>query len=183
MDEVDIKVAVAFSGGVDSSTSLIYMKKLGLKTIAITVKAGPYIISRHLEDEIKNFVYKNKVKIKIVNLGTSFHEIVEKAMMGHRVPCGECHKVTEKTVYNEMMKENIRVIAFGDLLLTDQHSLHFDKKKEILRINLPALTKTETAIIARQHGHTGIKFKYGCPLLRLKLKGINILKSLQFKEF
>jgi len=179
MDEINIKVAVAFSGGVDSATSLIYTKKLGLKPIAITVKAGPYIIPPHIESRIKEFTIRNNIKSEIIKPKADFHEIIEKAIMGHRVPCGECHKITERTIYDKMKEEEIKIVIFGDLLPTGCHSLHYDEENEILRINLPALlalNKMDTMIIAKQHGHPGIDYKYGCPLVRLTFKRHKHLK-------
>lgn len=46
MDEVNIKVAVEFSGGVESATSLIYVKRLGLKSYyseSGTIHNSPYL--------------------------------------------------------------------------------------------------------------------------------------------
>lgn len=179
MDDIDVKVAVAFSGGVDSATSLIYMKKLGLKPIAMTVKAGPYIIPPHQEDKIRRFTSINNIELKVIKPKEEFHEIIEKAMKGHRVPCRECHKITEKTIYQKIRDEGIKMVVFGDLLPTGQQSLQFNEETGILRINLPAflaLCKMDTIIIAKQHGHPGTSYRYGCPLLRLTFKKHKHLK-------
>ncbi|MCS7385903.1 MAG: hypothetical protein NDF55_04075 [archaeon GB-1867-005] len=170
-EEIDVNVAVAFSGGVDSAATLVYAKMLGLHVISITANPGPFIIPSHVEKAIKCFNEKINVDYTFVKPEHSFDDIISKAMAGHAAPCKRCHDIVERTVYDEAFKRGAEAVFFGDLLPTGCHSIRLIGNG--IRVNLPAflaLTKTDTIIISKQHGHPNVSLKYGCPLLRAVLK-------------
>jgi len=170
-EDLDVDVAVAFSGGVDSAATLVYAKMLGLHVTSITVYPGPFIIPEHAERVVKEFTEKVGVDCVFVKPTSSFDNIISKAMAGHIMPCKRCHEIVERTVYDEVSRRNIEVVFFGDMLPTGCHSIRC--VNDIVRVNFPAflaLTKTDTIIISKQHGYPDVKLKYGCPLLRVVLK-------------
>ncbi|RLE51242.1 MAG: hypothetical protein DRJ21_00555 [Candidatus Methanomethylicota archaeon] len=168
----DVKTVIAFSGGVDSAATLIYVKNIGLKNLSITVDPGPFIIPNHVKSKIIDFTRKNKIEHKFTNSIEEYDEIISKARSGHRIPCKACHEIIKRTVVREAIANDARIIFFGDLLPTGYHSIRLIGG-ELIRINLPAflaLTKTDTIIISKIHGYGDTKLIYGCPLLRYSMK-------------
>ncbi len=169
---IDSRVAVAFSGGVDSTATLFIALKLGLNPIAVTVDPGPFIIPAHTKKSIGKILSKLKVEHHYIPPQGDFNEILRLAGLGYRVPCGACSKIIEQTVVEYARRNNIRVILFGDSLSTGRFScrVFFDN---IIRLNLPgflSLSKADLTEIAMRAGHGELKHIYGCPLLQSSMK-------------
>lgn len=154
---------VALSGGVDSSSSLIIAKLIGLNPLAVTVNPGDIILPKYFRESVNKLSSNLNIEHKYLEVEMS--PVVEGALNGRYHPCGRCSKIIENTVLNYAQKLNIPLMIFGDLLATGNQSMVF--KDDVLRINLPALfsaTKSDTKKIAGKFGINSTS-KYGCPLL------------------
>ena len=170
-EHIDINVIIAYSGGVDSTASLIFAKYLGANVIPITIYPGPFIIPKETKEKIIKFTEMNKLNVKFVKPNMDFKDIVSDSMNGRYSPCKKCHSRIVQTVYEEAKREDVKIIFFGDLLPTGSHSLRIIDK--MLRVNFPAflaLSKNDTIVISKLHGLKIDKLRYGCPLFRVIAK-------------
>ncbi len=128
-DPKDIKVVVAMSGGVDSSTVAGMMKKEGFEVIGITLKlyddtiesthskqccAGQDImdakrVAEHLNIEHKILYYQNKFKEGVID------NFVDSYLKGETpVPCIQCNKTVKfNDLFNEAKKLKADALVTG----------------------------------------------------------------------
>lgn len=155
---------VAFSGGVDSSFSLILAKKLGFNPVAVTVDPGTIILPNQFKKNIDNLVKKLDVKHHYIKIDSS--KLIEEALAGNIHPCGRCSKNIEEVVTEYGEKENIPMVIYGDMLSTGTQCLT-KQRNGIVRLNLPAslaIGKQEIKNITRQYAVKEFD-GFGCPLL------------------
>jgi len=168
----NIKVLVAYSGGVDSTATLVLLKNMGFNIEAVTVDPGPFILPNWVKNNIAKAIKLLSIKHEFIKPLVDFREIIERAKKGTHMPCSLCYPVLANSVYTYAEKEGINIIAFGDLISTSKYSLDFPLRgKFLLRINLPgalALTKHDTKLLSK--GIIDWKPLYGCPLLRNSMK-------------
>lgn len=169
MDECKIienekpSAVVAFSGGVDSSFSLILSKKLGFNPIAVSVDPGTIILPNQFKKNINNLVEKLAIPHQYIK--TDCSDIINDALAGKLHPCGRCSKKIEEEVFKFAEKNNIDIVIYGDMLATGSKCL--TKHGNITRLNLPAslsIGKQEIKAITRKYGIAEFK-NFGCPLL------------------
>lgn len=166
MDPIDeAGVAVAFSGGVDSTAMLVAVKKVGLKPTAVSVHPGSWMIP----PEAVRVMERVTSQLGVENIfleGDGYEGVLGLASEGLVHPCGRCHRLTEKLISSWALQNGFAVVCFGDLLPTGSHAVY--SIGGILRFNLAALamSKRETNEVAKSHGHPGAHFFFGCPLLR-----------------
>ena len=158
-------VAVAYSGGVDSTAMLVAVSQLGLKPTAVSVHPGNWMIPPETLRIMEKVTSMLGVKNVFLN-GDGYEEILGLASEGIVHPCGRCHRLTEKLISSWALQNGFGVVCFGDLLPTGRHAVY--STGGILRFNLGALamSKRETDEISKRHGHPGTHFYFGCPLLR-----------------
>ncbi|ENN95772.1 Queuosine synthesis-like protein [Methanocaldococcus villosus KIN24-T80] len=149
---------LAYSGGVDSSVSLIIAKHLfNVKPITCY---SPYIIKD--KDVILKRAKKLGFNVEFINV--DLEDVYKGTVEGRFHPCGRCHKIIEEVIVEKAIEEGIEYIIFGDLLAFGHLSFYKDR---VYRLNLPsffALTKNEEREILKKYG-IEIKDKYGCPML------------------
>ncbi|AIJ05389.1 hypothetical protein JH146_0539 [Methanocaldococcus bathoardescens] len=154
---------VAFSGGVDSSTSTIIAKQIfNVKAVSCY---SEYIMTDEMRENAKNIAKKIGIDLEFIDI--DLKEVYEKVVEGRYHPCGRCHKIVENAVIDYAKKINAEFVIFGDLLASGYLALY--KDNEIFRFNLPsffALTKDEEREILKNNG-IEIKASYGCPLLKI----------------
>ena len=155
---------VAFSGGVDSSFSLILAKKLGFNPIAVTVDPGTIILPNQFKKNIDTLVKKLDVEHHYIKTDSS--KLIQESLDGNIHPCGRCSKNIEETVLKYGKKQKIPLVIYGDMLSTGTQCLT-KQKGEIVRLNLPAslaIGKQEIKSITRKYDVKEFD-GFGCPLL------------------
>lgn len=155
---------VAFSGGVDSSFSLIIAKKLGFNPIAVTVDPGTIILPNQFKKNIDALVKKLDVEHHYIKTDSS--KLIRESLDGKIHPCGRCSKNIEETVLKYGKKQNIPLVIYGDMLSTGTQCLT-KQKGETVRLNLPAslaIGKQEIKSITRKYDVKEFD-GFGCPLL------------------
>ncbi|NMC61262.1 MAG: hypothetical protein GYA51_18050 [Candidatus Methanofastidiosa archaeon] len=160
----EIKIAVSFSGGSDSTASIYLLTQMGFKVVALTFYPSDIIVPKRTRSIIENVVKQLDVNHEYIDGDIS--EIVKGALEGRYHPCGRCHKNIENVVIETAKKMGLEVIVFGDLLPTGSQTISI--KNGMLRINLPALLslkkKDMKYLSARIPGYVSPGF--GCPLLK-----------------
>ncbi|MCD6529415.1 hypothetical protein J7L06_03915 [Candidatus Bathyarchaeota archaeon] len=163
------QVMVGYSGGVDSTSTLIVLKKAGLNPVAVTVDPG----SRILPEKTKEFIRKLAKKIGVPHLfvkpnGETFKRIFEDSVAGRIHPCGSCSREIESMVLHEAKKRGLSLVSFGDLLPTGSHSIQLRSNDRVKMNILAALaySKIDSILLARSIGHPSPRLTYGCPFLR-----------------
>lgn len=154
---------VALSGGTDSSFTTILLKSLGFNIKCVTVDPGTIILPKQFKHNIDSIT--DKLEIEHEYLETDMNEVITQALNGEIHPCGRCSKHIEDTINKKAGQDNIKVVAYGDLLSTGTQSI--TKKNHTIRVNLPALLrmeKTEEKNITTKYGIKKIE-GYGCPLI------------------
>ncbi|HDO20609.1 MAG: hypothetical protein NDF53_02925 [archaeon GB-1867-097] len=180
---IDVKTIVAYSGGIDSSATIVYAKNLGGEVIPVTVDPGPFIIPRRLKEKIISFTNNNDLKAFFIKPSNDFKEIIENSMDGRYAPCKRCHNIIVETTYRAAGKFQSEIVFFGDLLPTGSHSIKIEN--ELLHVNLPAylaLSKSDTIIISKLNGYNVGKLKYGCPLFRAVVRRNKHLKLAAYQR-
>ena len=162
-------IAVAYSGGVDSTASLLIAKLAGLNPIAVTVDAGGWMIPPHTKRIIEETTKNLNIPHRYLKPKTEiFNEILSSAVEGRKHPCKDCHCQIEHLVMKFCKENHIPIVGFGDLLPTGRYSIYM-VEKGLVRFNVAAalsLTKTDTILASKRAGHPGSRLVYGCPLLR-----------------
>ncbi len=168
----NIKILVAYSGGVDSTATLVLLKNMGFNVKAVTVDPGPFILPNWVRDNIAKAVKLLSVEHEFIKPIVDFHEIIEYAKEGTHTPCSLCYPALVNSIFTYAVENMFSIVAFGNLISTSKYSLDFPlREKFLLRINLPgafALTKHDTKLLSK--GIVNWKPLYGCPLLRNSMK-------------
>ncbi len=163
-EEKKPKSVIAFSGGVDSTTSLIIAKQIfNVKAVSCYSK---YIMTDKMKKNIKSLAKHLKVDLEFIDI--DLEDVYKKVVEGRFHPCGRCHKIIEESVLNYAKKVNAEFVIFGDLLAFGYLSL-YKIDNNIFRFNLPsffALTKDEEREILKNN-KIFIESSYGCPLLKV----------------
>lgn len=155
---------VAFSGGVDSSFSLILAKKLGFNPISVTVDPGTIILPNQFKRNIENLAEKLDVTHHYIETDSS--QLIAEALNGNIHPCGRCSKKIEETVLDFAEKQNIPIVIYGDMLSTGTQCIT-RQREGITRLNLPASLATGKQEIKNLTRSYEIREfdGFGCPLL------------------
>ncbi|MEM2875573.1 MAG: hypothetical protein QXL67_01270 [Candidatus Bathyarchaeia archaeon] len=164
----DHETIVGYSGGVDSTSTLLILKKAGLNPVAVTVDPGPRIIPKETKLNIQRLTKEIDVpQIFVEPDKEAFEKIFMDSISGRVHPCGSCNRQIEKAVLIEAGRRNDTLIGFGDLLPTGSHSVRLHQG--YIRLNpLAALaySKTDSLLTAKSVGHPTTNLIYGCPFLR-----------------
>ncbi|WP_459201425.1 7-cyano-7-deazaguanine synthase [Methanococcus sp. CF] len=157
------KAVVAFSGGVDSSASIIVAKKI-FEIYAVTVRSK-YIIDAETEKNVSELGKLLKVSHEFIDV--NLDSIFEDTKSGKYHPCGRCHSTVEAEILNYAEKNGIKYIIYGDMLSIGYLSIKKIDKK-IIRINIPSflsMAKDESRTILKEFKIT-INQSYGCQLIK-----------------
>ena len=166
-------LAVAYSGGIDSTAMLHVAKRIGLEPLAITVDAGGWMLPREVRGWISDVVGRLGVEHMYVKGDERvFKLVLEWARAGRRHPCKMCHEEIERAVLDRALEEGVPMVGFGDLLPTGRFSIYWIRLRgrRLLRLNLLAalaLFKTDTILMAKEAGRPVERLFFGCQLLKL----------------
>ncbi len=169
----NIKIIVAYSGGVDSTATLVILKKMGFNVEAVTVDPGPYIVPEHVRETIINVLEKLQVKHVFIKPIANYDDVVREAHKGFSMPCSLCYPIMANTIYDYALERKVHIVAFGDIISTSSYTIDFPFRKSVMRVNIPsafALTKYDTVKLSQEAGIKLWKPVYGCPLLRYSMK-------------
>jgi len=159
-------IALALSGGLDSSGSLLLLRNYGIRPKALTVDLGTAVLPRKMRKNIMDIVDFVEVEHEFVEVDIS--DIVRGASEGRFHPCGKCSKEVQDALYGYCRGEGIPVIVFGDLLSTGSQCIS-RIGEDLVRVNLPGMLARTKAEMRELVGAAGIEYseyRYGCPFLR-----------------
>ncbi|AEC51778.1 hypothetical protein PNA2_0862 [Pyrococcus sp. NA2] len=160
-NEIDFEVAVAYSGGSDSSATIKILRWAGFRVIPITARIPQLNIS------------KLKEKTILVEIPEYMNEM--RRLMEKRAPiCGRCHSLVMQAVEWKAKEIGAKILATGDMITFGSGSIYL--KDNIVILNLPAflaLTKVELLNIL---GWKNYEFRFGCSLWREAVKKAPIMK-------
>jgi len=157
------KAVVAFSGGVDSTASIIIAKKI-FEICAVTVRSK-YIMDVETETNVSKLARVLKVSHEFIDV--DLDPIFEDTKSGKYHPCGRCHSTVEAEILNYAEKKDIKYIIYGDMLSIGYLSIKKIDEK-IIRLNIPSflsMAKDESRAILKEF-KININQSYGCQLIR-----------------
>ena len=151
----DVKIALAFSAGSDSTASLKTLRWTGFDVVPITAK-----LPQMRQEEIERASGEGAVFVDIQGYGDEMEELMEK-----RAPiCGRCHSMVMNAVERKAIELGVGILATGDLLSSGLISVY--PKGELVILNLPAfLALDKEEVIEIIGGH--YDFSFGCLLWKL----------------
>ncbi|MDI3475235.1 MAG: uncharacterized protein PWQ95_963 [Thermococcaceae archaeon] len=147
-----VKVAVAFSGGSDSTATLKVLRWAGFDAVPVMVK-----LPQMKEPVLLSAMLQGAVFVEVPEYMDTIKDLIEK-----RAPiCGRCHTLVMEAVENYARKNGIKIVASGDLLSSGLISIY--RKDDIVILNFPAflaMDKGEAiAVLGRKYS-----LGFGCSL-------------------
>ena len=162
----DLQVALAFSGGIDSTASIIILKESGFIPNAILIDLG-YQFQNPKDIELaKDWCLQQEVNLVRIDASSGNTDILERVDQGRIHPCGECHNQIMRKVREYVIGTKYDVLVTGELLPTGRQALLLENG--LLIIHLPAalsLSKHRTETIAKESGKKLFRRKFGCNLV------------------
>jgi predicted PP-loop superfamily ATPase len=183
------RIAVAFSGGVDSSAALVILKECGFEPEAITVDLGHIFVNPREITKIGHWCLQIGLKQLLIPPKKTIIDIVQRTRDSRIHPCGECHAVVLDSIREYAVENGYSVMITGELLPTGRQSI--EDSGQLITIHLPgalALTKHRTEVIAKENGKVTNRRTFGCRLLNeshecgWKMTGPSIFRVLRELE-
>ncbi|CAB50623.1 hypothetical protein [Pyrococcus abyssi] len=160
-DKINVKIAVAYSGGSDSSATVKILRWAGFDVVPITARL-PHISKEKLREET--------LFVEVPGYLEEMEKLIEK-----RAPiCGRCHSMVMRAVEEKVRELKIRILATGDMLSIGSGSIY--EKENLVILNLPAFLSLNKVDLLSILGWEDYEFKYGCPLWREAVKRVPIMK-------
>jgi len=150
---VDVKMALAFSAGSDSTAALKILRWAGFEVIPVTARL-PQMNERVLEGA-------RSFGAVFVDVPGYMDAIAAQMEKGAPI-CGRCHSMVMDAVEKYARGNGIKLLATGDLLSSGLISIY--EKSGIVTLNLPAFLALDKAEIIELIGGR-YELKFGCPLL------------------
>lgn len=162
----DVKMVLAFSGGIDSTASVEILKESGLKPDAVLVDLGHQYQNPKDIQLAEDWCLSQKVNLTRIDATGANTDILERVDAGRIHPCGECHNQIMERVREYSTQNKYNVLVTGELLPSGRQSIVLEE--ELLIIHLPAalsLSKHRTETIAEKSGKKLFRRKFGCNLV------------------
>lgn len=150
---IDVKIALAFSGGSDSTASLKILRWAGFNVVPVMAKL-PQMSERVIE-KAKSY------GAVLVEVPGYLESITEQMNKGAPI-CGRCHSMVMKAVEDYARENEIKIVASGDLLSSGLISIY--KKDDLVVLNFPAFLALDKAEIIELIGGK-YDLQFGCALL------------------
>jgi len=160
------RVAVAFSGGIDSSAALVILKECGFEPEAIVVDLQHVFLDQREMAEMVEWCSHLNVKLTRIPQDEATSEVVRRAREGKIHPCGECHALILACFLRYATESNHSVLVTGELLPAGRQAIV--ENGRLLTIHLPAalsLTKHRTEHISKTYGRSISRKQFGCRLV------------------
>ncbi|ASJ01234.1 ATPase [Thermococcus gorgonarius] len=150
---LSVKIALAFSGGSDSTSSLKILRWAGFDVVPVTAKL-PQMKGRVIE-KVKR---EGAVLVEIPN----YLEAITFQMEKGAPICGRCHSMVMKAIEDYALENGIKILASGDLLSSGLISIY--RSGDLVILNFPAFLALDKAEIIELIGGK-YELSFGCPLL------------------
>ncbi|TFH10621.1 MAG: hypothetical protein E4H14_02135 [Candidatus Thorarchaeota archaeon] len=162
----NLKIALAFSGGTDSTASTRILTESGFIPDAILVDLG-----HHFQNPVdiklaEDWCFKQKVNLVRIGVVGASADLLERVDAGRIHPCGECHNKIMACIREYVIQTQCDVLVTGELLPSGRQSITLNEG--LLIIHLPAalsLSKHRTETIAEESGKKLFRRKFGCNLV------------------
>ncbi|NJE05249.1 ATPase [Thermococcus sp. M36] len=162
---VGVKIALAFSGGSDSTASLKILRWAGFEVIPVMAK-----LPQMREPVILGAMAQGAVFVEIPH----YTDIIKEQVRKGAPICGRCHTMVMDAIEDYARENGIKIVASGDLLSSGLISIY--RKGDIVVLNLPAflaLDKGEAiATLGRKYA-----LGFGCTLWRSAARNSPSLKK------
>jgi uncharacterized protein len=162
----NLKIALAFSGGTDSTASVEILKESGFRVDAILVDLGHQFQNPKDIKLAEDWCMQQYVNLVRIDVTGGNGDLLERVDEGRIHPCGECHNQIMERVRECIVKSKYDVLVTGELLPTGRQSIILEEG--LLIIHLPAalsLSKHRTETIAEKSGKKLFRRKFGCNLV------------------
>ncbi len=108
------KIAVACSGGKDSTTILFILKKSGFNVEALAINEGIDSYRNHTLVDLKKFCKENKVKLKVVSFKEEFGNTLDEMLKQRKNPCTVCG-IFRRNLMNRYSKDYDKIVTGHNL--------------------------------------------------------------------
>ncbi|MGY5858987.1 MAG: hypothetical protein RTU63_06435 [Candidatus Thorarchaeota archaeon] len=162
----NLNVALAFSGGVDSTASAMILKESGIVPDSIMADLGHQYHNPKDTKQAEEWCNNQDIKMVKLSLADENSDLIERVEAGRVHPCGECHNRIMERVREYSVKNNYEVLVTGELLPSGRQALLL--QDDILIVHLPAalsLSKHRTEKICERSGKELFQRRFGCSLV------------------
>jgi predicted PP-loop superfamily ATPase len=160
------RVAVAFSGGSDSTAALLIVRGWQMQITAVTADPGIGFLLPKEKARITDTCRELALNHLFLDVSEATREVRASADSGRKHPCGSCHLTIMESVKKHAKVEGFHALVTGELLPSGRQSIEMDG--DLLVIHLPAslaMTKYATQEISRDAGTVGDDSSFGCDFL------------------
>jgi len=162
----NLKIGVAYSGGIDSTAATTILVENGFQPTAITVHLGEEFYSPYEIRKIGKWCEINGIHQVVITPMHRMSEIIQSTEEGKIHPCRKCHEIIFESLRDYASKEKYSIIVTGELLPNGRQSIL--QEEELMIIHLPAclaLSKYRTELLAERSGRKMKGRKFGCKLV------------------
>lgn len=162
----NLKVSLAFSGGIDSTAAAMILKESGIIPIAVMVRMDHQFQNPRDIKLAEEWCAQQDIILERIDTANEFSDLVDRVDLGRIHPCGECHSLIIKRVSDFALQNNYEVLVTGELLPSGRQAIVL--QEGLLIIHLPAalsLSKHRTEIKAEKSGKQLFRRKFGCNLV------------------
>ncbi|QDA31946.1 ATPase [Thermococcus indicus] len=150
---IDVKIALAFSAGSDSTAALKILRWAGFEVVPVTVRLPQ--MNEAVVERARSF---GAVFVEV----PGYLEVISAQMEKGAPICGKCHSMVMRAVEEYAKESGIKILASGDLLSSGLISIY--ETGELVTLNLPAFLALDKGEIIELIGGK-YDLKFGCPLL------------------
>ncbi|TFG96126.1 hypothetical protein E4H12_11790 [Candidatus Thorarchaeota archaeon] len=162
----NLKVALAFSGGIDSTSATMILKESGIVPDAVMVNLGHEFQNPKDIKQAEDWCNQQNIRLVKLELAGENCDLINRVDAGRVHPCGECHNHIMDRVREYSVESKHEIIVTGELLPSGRQAILV--QEGLLIVHLPAalsLSKYRTESIAEKSGKKLFRRKFGCNLV------------------